>query len=426
MGIFLSWSNYCLVKLLYEWFYTYIDKSIIIWSVNMQFFKRQGRHKGFINMSALFMLFMFSNSYAAVDLLKPGQTYQLPGTLENTYDKAVNHPPIPLLDEQGENVLQSKNPYSPKKSCEGSGCHDYEGITHAYHFEMGRDEASDTYGAKRGLPHLVSPGYYGGYTCMGGSNPQVLAKKNNPNPEEFADYGSPGWVRTCMTCHLGGGWAEKDRDGIRYDQKKVEDIALYDGDYYDRMTMPNGKNHVMLWDWKKSGVGEADCLFCHIDFATVKMPIDSGLEQKSSFTGRDMRNTRRAFSGKGFFRQAASGFMEYVVNKDGKNIMTVERAMLPNVAKPAGHGTAAVPAEGESMQIALDDNGMPQFNWHADAFDDAGRVTIPMLRFPGNENCMACHATSKSRRGFYGFGDNAKTELHYRTLFPTLQQSLTR
>jgi hypothetical protein len=41
-------------------------------------------------MSALFMLFMFSNSYAAVDLLKPGQTYQLPGTLENTYDKAVN------------------------------------------------------------------------------------------------------------------------------------------------------------------------------------------------------------------------------------------------------------------------------------------------------------------------------------------------
>jgi hypothetical protein len=74
-----------------------------------------------------------------------------------------------------------------------------------------------------------------------------------------------------MTCHLGGGWAEKDRDGMRDEQKKVEDIALYDGDYYDRMTMPNSKKHVMLWDWKKSGVGEADCLFCHIDFATVKL-----------------------------------------------------------------------------------------------------------------------------------------------------------
>ena len=349
----------------------------------MQLFKGQGRHRGFISMSALCMLLMFSNSYAAV----------------NEFDKPVNHPPIPLLDEQGVHVLESNNPYSPKQSCEGSGCHDYEAITHAYHFEMGRDEASDTYGAKRGLPHLVSPGYYGGYTCMGGNNPRVLAKKNNTGIEEFADLGSAGWVKECMSCHAGGGWAEKDRDGIRYDEKKVEDIKLYDGDYYERHVM-NGQEHLMLWDWKKSGVGEADCMFCHVDFAALKLPEDSGLDRALS-----PRKARQAFTTKGFFRQAATGLMEYVVDENGKNLVTAERAMQPN---PGMHGA---PGEGESVQYVLDDNGMPKFNWHADAFDANGRTTIPMLRFPGNDNCMGCHSTSNSRRGFYGFGEAAAIEL---------------
>ncbi|MDF1584226.1 MAG: cytochrome C [Methyloprofundus sp.] len=330
-------------------------------------------------MSTLLMFLMFSNGYAAA----------------NQFDKPVNHPPIPLLDEQGKHVLESNNPYSPKKSCEGSGCHDYEAITHAYHFEMGRDESSDNYGAKRGLPHLVSPGYYGGYVCMGGNNPQVLAKKNNAGIEDFADYGSAGWVKSCMSCHTGGGWAEKDRDGIRYDEKNVADIKPGDGDYYERHEM-NGKEHLMLWDWKKSGVGEADCMMCHVDFAALKLPEDSGLTSELS-----PRRARQAFTTKGFFRQAASGLMEYIVNDEGKNILTVERAMQPN---PGMHGA---PGIGESIQPVLDAQGMPKFKWHADAFDANGRVTIPMLRFPGNDNCMECHITSNSRRGFYGFGESA-------------------
>lgn len=337
-----------------------------------------------MNMSTIFMLFMFTNSYAAV----------------NAFDQPVNHPPIPLLDEQGNHVLESHNPYSPKKSCEGSGCHDYEAITHAYHFQMGRDESSDNYGATRGLPHLVSPGYYGGYTCMGGNNPQVLAKKSNPNPDEFADFGSAGWVKSCMSCHVGGGWAEKDRDGIRYDEKNVADIALNDGDYYERHTMPDGESHLMLWDWKKSGVGEADCMFCHVDFSSLQLPADSDLEAALA-----PRRARQAFTTQGFFRQAASGLMEYVVDKDGKNLVTVERAMQPN---PGMHGQ---PGHGESIQPVLNENGMPKFNWHADAFDENGRATIPMLRFPGNDNCMECHVTSNSRRGFYGFGESAEATI---------------
>ncbi len=264
---------------------------------------------------------------------------------------------------------------------------------------MGRDEADDNYGAKRGLPHLVSPGYFGGYNCMGGSNPTILAKKNNASPEEFADYGAAGFIKGCTTCHTGGGYGEYDRDGIRYDQKNVADIKLYDGDYYEPHVM-NGESHLMLWDWKKSGVVEADCMVCHVDIPSMKVPENSGLEAVLSPTG-----TRTQFISQGFFRQAASGLLEMMVNSDGKNLMTVERAMQPN---PGMHGQ---PGVGESMQFVLDANGMPKFNWHTDAFDANGRAVIPMLRFPANENCMQCHLTSNSRRGFYGFGESAEATI---------------
>lgn len=315
--------------------------------------------------------FAVSNSYAAV----------------NFYDKEVDHPPIPFLDELGKHVLESNNPYSPKKTCEGSGCHDYDAITHAYHFEMGRDEADDRYGEKRGLPQLVSPGYYGGYSCMDGSNPQVLAKKNNASPVNFADYGSAGWVKTCMDCHTGGGWAEKDRDGIRYDQKDIASIKPFDGDYYERVKNPQtGEETLALWDWKKSGVGEADCLICHLDFGQLRRPNDSGLNEDLP-----PRKARKAMIEKGFFRQAASGLLEYVRSSNGKHLVSIART---------------------DGLFTLDEKyGLPIFNWHEDAFDKNGRTTIKMLRFPGTDNCMACHLTSNTRRGFYGFGEEAAATL---------------
>ena len=340
-------------------------------------FKDRGRLKRFIAMSSIFMLFMLSNSHADV----------------NKFDLAVNHPPIPILDEQGVNVLESNQPYSPKKSCAGSGCHDYDKITHAYHFEMGRDEADDNYGATRGLPHLVSPGYYGGYSCMSGDNPQVLSKKNNASINDFADYGSAGHVKTCMSCHTGGGWAEKDREGIRYDEKKLSDIKFGDGDYYEREILEDGTEQFALWDWKKSGVGEADCMYCHIDFDTLKLPADSGLAKKPS-----ARNSRTNFAKKGYFREAATGLMEMVLNDSGKNLVTVKRKEIEERGKT-------------KVVLDLDANEKPQFTWHVDAFDADGRTVIPMLRFPGNKNCMECHRTSNGRRGFYGFGEVATANI---------------
>ncbi len=313
----------------------------------------------------------------------------------NDFDKIVDHPPIPVLDEQGNHVLESGNPYSPKMTCAGSGCHDYDEMTKAYHFQQGRDESSDDYGAKRGLPQLVSPGYYGGYNCMTGNTPDVLAKKDNPDPvKDFADKGSAHFVQSCESCHIGGGWSEYDRDGVRYDQKDMSKVKPYDGDYYVRnVNHATGEETYDLWDWKKSGVVEADCLYCHVDFDTLKMPEDSGLDAPLA-----PRRARSAMASLGFFRQVASGFMEYVVNNEGKNILTIAREMGSD-----GHG-------GEAPVLSKDANGLPIFNWHQDSFDENGRVTIPMLRFPKSENCMSCHLTANSRRGFYGFGDESKME----------------
>lgn len=62
-------------------------------------------------------------------------------------------------------------------------------------------------------------------------------------------------------------------------------------------------------------------------------------------------------------------------------------------------------------EFTLDGNGLPVLNWHADAFTENGRVVLSMLRFPENKNCMECHLTSNSRRGFYGFGEESEATL---------------
>jgi hypothetical protein len=56
----------------------------------------------------------------------------------------------------------------------------------------------------------------------------------------------------------------------------------------------------------------------------------------------------------------------------------------------------------------VDADGVPIVQWNADAFNAQGLTTIPMIRYPGNDNCMYCHLTSNSRRGFYGFGEGAE------------------
>ncbi len=334
---------------------------------------------------------------------------------ENAYDKTVMHPAIPLLDEQGQHVLTTGNAYSPRTSCGSSGCHDYDAITHAYHFEMGRDEADDLYGKKRGLPQLVSPGFFGGYSCMGGSRPQQLSKKSNANGSEFKDYGAAGFIKSCGGCHAGGGFGEKDRNGLRYDQKQESQITQFDGDYFERKSNIAGAGHdpelakqIVRWDWKKTGVVENDCMMCHADFSALKKFPASGaglglndLSDKSDSAKEFYKRARSSILiGNDFFRESATPIWEFYNLKPE----TEEGLQLMHMVRNFKKGQEG---KAQGYKFVLGENGKPIMNWTPAAFDENGKAHIPMLRFPGNDNCMLCHRTSNSRRGFYGFGDAA-------------------
>lgn len=337
----------------------------------------------------------------------------------NAYDKSYIHPAIPILDEDGNHVLNSAKAYSSKMTCGNASCHDYDAITSAFHFQMGRDEASDDFGLKRGMPQLVSPGYYGGYNCMGGSRPDILSKKHNASENEFMDHGSPGLVKRCATCHMGGGWMETDRDGIRYDKKDKAMIAPLDGDYYTRNSSAGGHHRaamtaaasstVDLHDWQKSGVVEADCMVCHADLnAFKKFPAsnvgadgDAGADSSIDFW-KSLRVDH--LIKKDFFREANTALWEFYDIKPDSD----QGSQLVNFARTPIAGKEGSKT-GYSLNLGSD--GKPQMTWNAAAFDENKKALIPMLRFPQNDNCMACHLTSNSRRGFYGFGDSATLTL---------------
>lgn len=333
-------------------------------------------------------------------------------------DSPVLHPAIPLYDENGAHVLDSNKPYSSRRSCGnngGSGCHDYDAITKAYHFQFGRDEASDDFGPKRGLSRLVSSGYYGGYNCMGGNNnPIVLAKKSNKAATDFADKGSAGWITRCNGCHQGGGWMEKDRNGKRYDETDPNPVAQFDGDYYNRGSDSNNRaatsDVISQWDWKKSGVAEADCMFCHADFTKLKK-FDPQLNTTGASDAlthfRTLRGTYLA--AEGFFRYMGTAILEFL-NINATSDTTMDKSAVVfsrSTSMPSGDHIMVHTTTTPTYYLELGADGQPVVKWNAAAFDANRKIVIPMLRFPGNDNCMNCHRTSNSRRGFYGLGEAA-------------------
>jgi len=327
------------------------------------------------------------------------------------------HPAIPILDEQGNHVLDTGKPYSSKMTCGTGGCHDYDAITSAFHFDMGRSEAHDDYGKNHGMSVLVSPGYFGGYNCMGGSNPDRLAKKSNAKQSDFADKGTAGWLQRCVGCHTGGGWMEKDRNGIRYDQKDPATVAHLDGDYFNRGTDENNQatdvDVITQWDWKKSGVVEADCFLCHADRNAmiktdpqlVTADPNTGEDTASSATSHAKELRRTMLVREGFFKYAGTGILEFL-NLNNTADPANDKTLL-NFSRDTASADAIHMRTEPNYALNLGADSNPVINWNADVFNADRKVEIPMLRFPENENCMACHSTSNSRRGFYGFGEDA-------------------
>ena len=187
----------------------------------------------------------------------------------STFSQGSLHIKINLRGFDGTPLtLESKMPYSPKKTC--GGCHDYDQITNGYHFQQGRTDGtgkivlSDTFDSK--YPWNLSLGMYGKQMVASMDSSQ-LAKKVNQSPSEI-DKSSFSYVQNCGPCHPGGGWGEYDRRGHLYYNEEIKKFgyedsggsSLLDGDY----TPWSHGNASYGAPWDQSGVSEADCLICHL------------------------------------------------------------------------------------------------------------------------------------------------------------------
>ncbi|NLI15819.1 MAG: hypothetical protein GX409_06000, partial [candidate division Zixibacteria bacterium] len=171
-------------------------------------------------------------------------------------------PPYQLKDEQGNviNPVSGTNagvPYSPKQTCGAAGCHNYDKITEGFHFTQGAGEKV-TANQKSRILWATTPGNFGGNWCSPAPLYRYLSPKKNDSPATM-DMTAYTFISACGSCHPGGGSAEYDREGHRYD-KWISDTSSgfaegadnrLDGDYYQAK-------------WKRSGVLEADCLICHL------------------------------------------------------------------------------------------------------------------------------------------------------------------
>jgi len=261
-------------------------------------------------------------------------------------------PPFHLRDEGGAVIdpvkgTNADRPYSPKQTC--GRCHDYETITRGYHFTMGKGEEPTADQAARSQ-WALTPGIYGGTWCSPAPLYRYLSPKRNDSPATMDMTSFTFLTEGCGKCHPGGGPAEYDRDGKRYDRWMADPASGlspggengFDGDYYKAR-------------WSETGVLEADCLLCHLP-------------------EYDMAERCRQI-GRLNFRWAAT----------------------------AGAGLADVAGSvetGEPVTVAYD----------AAKFNADGTLSPHIVREPRNEACLACHAKSGWKKRGANF--RPRTDVH--------------
>ena len=151
-------------------------------------------------------------------------------------------PPFHLRDEEGDviNPVAAENadkPYSPKQTC--GQCHDYDKITQGYHFMQGKGE-EPTADQKARCLWASTPGNYGGTWCSPAPLYRYLSPKNNESAALIDMTSFTFFTSPCAACHPGGGSAEFDREGKRYDFWMNDPSSGFnsgadndfDGDYY--------------------------------------------------------------------------------------------------------------------------------------------------------------------------------------------------
>ncbi|MDZ7831969.1 MAG: cytochrome b/b6 domain-containing protein [Desulfobacterales bacterium] len=178
-----------------------------------------------------------------------------------------------------------------------------------------------------------------------------MAGKNNSSSQSI-DLTSYTFIQKCGACHPGGGSAELDRNGNRYDKFAADpenNITSggqneFDGDYFKAK-------------WAKSGVIEADCLICHL---------------------KDYHNEKR------------------------KNQIT---ALNFRWAATAGAGFGEIKG-------CVSNGEKPKVSYNFSVFQENGQVVLPITREVRNEKCLFCHRESDWKKRGASF--NSRTDVHIR------------
>jgi thiosulfate reductase cytochrome b subunit len=143
------------------------------------------------------------------------------------------HPEFALLDEQGQNVLDSSLPVSTIKTC--GQCHDTAYIvSHSFHADLGLRD----FGKTQNIAHTWDQG-----NGLFGKWDPLTYRYLSPAGDERIDLTTSAWIQANASRIVGGGPATTSPDGQ----------PLTQGD-------PNPEG----WDWHKSGMLEMDCFLCHV------------------------------------------------------------------------------------------------------------------------------------------------------------------
>jgi hypothetical protein len=106
------------------------------------------------------------------------------------------HPTFPLLDEAGENVLDSGQPVSTMETC--GTCHDTDFIaSHSFHTSVGLDDFGAPGALEGSRPWEMSPGLFGAWDPL-------AYRTLSPAGDEIIDLGTPDWIKVFGERHVGG------------------------------------------------------------------------------------------------------------------------------------------------------------------------------------------------------------------------------
>ena len=189
-------------------------------------------------------------------------------------ERSSLHPPIPLLDGAGQNVLESHRPVSTMKTC--AGCHDTAYIEeHSFHVELGHDERTAVGFVDGGRPWDYSPSAFGRWDPLD-------YRYLTPPGDERLDLGVADWVRVSGTRHVGGGPSRVGHAGLPLDRPS---ISSSDELNPDALVLDAATGGPRSWDWQASGTVEMNCFLCHTDRPDNKARIEELAAGRFAWSG---------------------------------------------------------------------------------------------------------------------------------------------